>query len=97
MAKGGENTILEGINETRKPREQQLGRKSAGGGWGLEERKRKNLPSSPNNHTTGGKKPHKGGKFFLPREKRFTHKREAVNLSFGKNIISPLNYQSFAI
>jgi hypothetical protein len=69
MAKGGENTILEGINEMRKPREQQLGRKSARGG-GVEERKRKNLPSSPNNHTTGGKKPHKGGKFFLHREKQ---------------------------
>jgi hypothetical protein len=37
--------------------------------WG-EEGKRKNLPSVPNNHTTGGKKPHKGGTFFLPREKQ---------------------------
>ena len=34
-----------------------------------EEGKRNNLPSSPNNHTTGSKKPHKGGTFSLPREK----------------------------
>jgi hypothetical protein len=58
------NNVLEGGNETKKPREHQLRRKER-----AEEGKRKNLPSSPNNHTTSIKKPHKGGTFSLPREK----------------------------
>jgi hypothetical protein len=95
MAKGGENTILEGINETRKPREQQLGRKSAqegGGGW-KRERGRTFLPPQTTTQPVVKSLTKEANFFCIERSKSFS----LVNLSFGKNIIGPLNYQPVTI